>query len=118
MNQSPVVSLPHPLVVHCKRDPFDIYVGRTPNGAQKWGNPFSWKEGTLAEFLVSKEECLPRYIEWVNAQPALLARIRERLPAKRLGCWCRPVGGFQGRLLCHGQVLAGIANGIPFHEVD
>jgi hypothetical protein len=110
--------LPHPLVVHCKRDRYDVYVGRTRDGLGEWGNPFSWKKGTKAQFTVSKEECLPRYGQWVEAQPDLIERIQRLLAGKRLGCWCRPVDGFQGRLLCHGQILAGIANGIEPHLVE
>jgi len=116
--QLSLVDLPTPLVVHCKREPFDIYIGRTGSGLGEWGNPFTWKQGTKAQFLVAKNECLPRYEDWVQSQPDLMERIKQQLAGKRLGCWCRPPAGFRGRLLCHGQILAGIANGLDPHLVE
>lgn len=41
-------------VVHCKKEPFDVYVGR----GSVWGNPFSHKEGTTAEHIVSNRRGL------------------------------------------------------------
>lgn len=99
-------------VVHCMREPYDIYVGRTSTihrlERSKWGNPF-WigPDGT-------REEVLAKYAVWLmgklNAEPYLEEEIKA-MHGKRLGCWCRPPEGFRGRLLCHGQVLAWIANG-------
>lgn len=86
-------------VVHCKRDPFDVYIGRP----SKWGNPFSHKNGTLAEFKVgSRDEAVEAYREWVKTQPDLLAVLGE-LRGKVLGCWCAPKR-------CHGHILAAMAN--------
>ena len=85
--------MPHPLVVHCKRQPFDVYIGRP----SFWGNPFIVGiDGTRAEVIA-------KYREWLEAQPALLARLPE-LKGKVLGCWCAPKE-------CHGEVLAELANG-------
>jgi hypothetical protein len=39
-------------VVHCKKSPYDIYIGRP----SKWGNPYSHLSGTLAEYKVSSRE--------------------------------------------------------------
>ena len=81
-------------VVHCKKEPFDIYVGRP----SKWGNPFSHKEGTLAQFKVSsREEAVKRYRSWLLTQPHLLEEMID-LKGKVLGCWCKPES-------CHGDVL-------------
>ena len=74
--------MPHPLIVHCKRAPFDVYIGRGKGSG--WGNPFTWKQGTLAEFVVPLDEVLPRYQAWVLSQPELVARIKRELRAKRL----------------------------------
>ena len=49
------------------------------------------------------------------SRPDLLAQIGE-LRGQTLGCWCMPVGGFQGQLLCHGQVLAALADGLPLER--
>jgi len=87
------------LVVH-KIKPYDVYIGRP----SKWGNPFSHKEGTLAEFKVeSRKEAVEKYDEWVRGQPEKIKSIKIELKGKVLGCWCSPK-------LCHGHVLAWIAN--------
>ncbi len=87
-------------VVHFKKEPYDVYIGRP----SPWGNPFSHKDGTLAEFKVfSRTEAILRYEKWLRAQPELVARVKRELKGKILGCWCAP-------LQCHGDVLAKIAN--------
>jgi hypothetical protein len=86
-------------VVHCKRGPFDVYIGRP----SKWGNPFSHQDGTLAQFKVAtREEAVESYRQWVLQQPELMAALSE-LRGKVLGCWCAP-------LACHGDVLMELAN--------
>lgn len=100
------VETPKTTVVHCKREAYDVYIGRP----SKWGNPYSHKPGTLAEFQVeSREEAVARYRDYVLSRPDLLAALPE-LRGKRLGCWCAPKGGFKGQLLCHGQILAELAD--------
>ena len=75
-------------VVHCKKEKFDIYIGRP----SKWGNPFSiGKDGT-------REEVIKKYEEWISQQPELLADLPS-LKGKVLGCWCKPQA-------CHGDILA------------
>lgn len=88
-------------VVHCKREPYDVYVARP----SKWGNPFSHKEGTTAKFkTASREEAIQKYVEWISEQEHLLADLHE-LKGKILGCWCKPHD-------CHGDVLAELADSI------
>ncbi len=80
-------------VVHCKRDEFDVYIGRPG----PWGNPFHiGADGT-------REEVVEKYAAWVLTQPELLATIKIELKDKILGCWCAPK-------LCHGNILVEIAN--------
>lgn len=87
-------------VVHCKREPYDVYIGRP----SEWGNPFSHKEGTLAQFKVgSIQEAVDRYRDWIKTQPHLMAKIPS-LKGKTLGCWCKPYHA------CHGDVLAELAD--------
>ncbi len=84
------------VVVHCKKERFDVYIGRP----SKWGNPFTHikDKETKAEFVVaSREEAISKYREWILTQPALLKDLHE-LKDKILGCWCRPKS-------CHGDVL-------------
>lgn len=97
-------------VVHCRKDEFDIYIGRPmpryPDlKATGWGNPFKPAPGV---------DAIGEYLEWVVKQPHLMARLGE-LRGKRLGCWCAPAGGIPGNLfghICHGEVLAALADGI------
>lgn len=81
-------------VVHCKRERYDVYIGRP----SKWGNPFKLGRGD------NREEVLERYRAWLMQQPHLLAALHE-LRGKVLGCWCHPN-------LCHGDVLAELANSL------
>lgn len=74
-------------VVHCKKEPYDIYIGRP----SKWGNPFIiGKDG-------NRLDVVRKYYEWIKQQPELLADLHE-LKDKTLACWCSPQ-------LCHGDVL-------------
>lgn len=87
-------------VVHCKRQPYDIYVGRP----SIYGNPFSHKEGTTAQFKVSsREEAVSKFEEWLLNNPELVAKVKLELKNKVLGCWCAP-------LACHADILARVAN--------
>lgn len=88
-------------VVHCKREPFDVYVGRPG----PWGNPFSCKEGSKAKVICdTAEESVACFEAWVLEQPELIAKIKRELKGKKLGCWCG-----KGKP-CHGLILARIAN--------
>ena len=79
-------------VVHCKRERFDVYIGRP----SKWGNPFViGKDGT-------RTQVIAKYEAWLRRQPALMAALPE-LRGKVLGCWCAPQP-------CHGDVLARLAD--------
>ena len=92
--------MPSKLVVHCKKEAFDVYVGRP----SIYGNPFSHREGTKAKFKVAtREEAITRYELWLLAQPSLVALVKRELRGKVLGCWCAPES-------CHAEVLARIAN--------
>lgn len=74
-------------VVHCKRDPFDVYIGRP----SKWGNPFSiGKDGT-------REEVISKYEMYIMDKRDLIDALPE-LVGKTLGCWCAPNA-------CHGDIL-------------
>ena len=78
-----------PKVVHCKKEPYDIYIGRP----SKWGNPFEiGKDGT-------REQVIEKYKN--HALPP--DKDIRKLKGKILGCWCAP-------LPCHGDVLLRIAN--------
>lgn len=87
-------------VVHCKKEPYDVYIGRP----SKWGNPWSHKKGTLARFRCeTREEAIEKYIDWLLTQDDLLLEIKTELKGKILGCWCDPSP-------CHGHILEKLAN--------
>jgi len=89
-----------PYVVHRSKKKYDVYIGRP----SKWGNPFSSKDGTLAQYKVqTREESIQKHREWILSQPQMIEDIKKELKGKVLGCWCSPK-------LCHGHTLAAIAN--------
>jgi hypothetical protein len=75
------------LVVHCRRSPYDVYIGRP----SKWGNPF------VIGVDGDREEVIRLYEEHVRNNLGLLEDLHE-LKGAVLGCWCSP-------LPCHGEVL-------------
>lgn len=86
-------------VVHCKREKFDLYIGRP----SEWGNPYSHKPGTAAQFLVNtREEAIEEYrkhlIRQLRSGEVTIQQLQE-LSGKTLGCWCHPKA-------CHGDILA------------
>jgi hypothetical protein len=82
-----------PSVVHCKREPFDVYIGRP----SKWGNPFK------IDSVHSRADVIELYRSWLKSNPKLLASAKVELKGKTLGCYCAP-------LPCHGDVLLEVAN--------
>ena len=85
-------------VVHCKKQPYDVYIGRP----SKWGNPFSiGVDGT-------REEVIAKYAAWIVKQPELMGALDE-LKGKVLGCWCKPRA-------CHGDILVQLAEKLGGEE--
>ena len=85
-------------VVHFKKEPFDIYIGRLPNGKyNKWAYPKelreSFPEGTPRKTIVDA------YEQYLLSNEELMSSLCE-LKDKTLGCWCRP------KKTCHGDILA------------
>lgn len=77
-------------VVHCKKEPYDIYIGR----GNKWENPFIiGKDGT-------RKEVIKKYEQYILNNKKLIGEIHE-LKGKVLGCWCKPKK-------CHGDILVKI----------
>ncbi len=98
------------MVVHCKKSPYDVYIGR-PKYGQHWGfgNPF--EIGVYGD----RETVVNMYERWLvdgtnyNEKEAteerrkwILENLKE-LKGKTLGCFCSP-------LACHGDVLTKLAN--------
>jgi hypothetical protein len=82
-------------VVNINNDNYDILIMRP----SKWGNPYSHKEGTLAEFKVdNREESIKKYEEYLLQNEELMNDLVE-LKYKKIGCCCVPY------FSCHGNVL-------------
>jgi hypothetical protein len=79
-------------VVHCRREPCDVFIGRP----SKWAVPLHVeRDGT-------REEVIAKFRHWFIRQPGLLRDVWS-LRGKVLGCACTP-------LPCHGDVLADLAD--------
>jgi hypothetical protein len=82
-------------VVHCKREPYDVYIGRGRGSV--WGNPYRIGEDGDRQTVIRK------YREYLHSGPSLMAKVPE-LTGKTLGCWCAPKA-------CHGDVLVELLEG-------
>ena len=86
------------MVVHCKKDAYDIYIGRLPNNEyNKWAYP---KELSIPE--QTRSENIDLYEEYLINNQELFNDLHE-LKYKVLGCWCKDKGGNGKR--CHGDIL-------------
>lgn len=82
-------------VVHCRKEKYDIYIGRP----SFWGNEFViGVDGT-------REEVIEMYRNWLFTHPEGKKRLKRvpELRGKILGCYCAP-------LPCHGDILLELAN--------
>jgi hypothetical protein len=88
-------------IVHVRKKPFDIYIGRqfAEFPESKWHNPFRVHDLTQSE----RERVCEKYREYVKSSPVLMAALPE-LDGKILGCWCRP------KAPCHGDILVELFN--------
>ncbi len=97
-------------VVHCKKHPYDVYIGR----GSKWGNIYTHihDKKTKAEYIVNtRSEAIEMYRRWIMLQPNLLTDLPE-LKGKRLGCYCvkNPISEIKNKKICHGEVLLELIN--------
>lgn len=88
-------------VVHCKKEPYDEYIGRPG----KWGNPFTVE-------IYGRGVCIDMFEDWL-IQRLINGEITEdellELDGKTLGCWCKPRP-------CHGDVYVKIIGRIKLHR--
>ncbi len=78
------------IVVHCKKETYDVYIGRP----SIYGNPFSVKKH-------GRQRCLELYREYAIDRMEKDKEFHDAVKAlqgKVLGCWCSPEA-------CHGDVL-------------
>lgn len=97
------------MVVHCRKDPYDVYIGRPgskPASAfgtgyrQIFGNPF-----TVQAF--GRAGCIERFKAYFLDRVSVDSDFRKevlKLKGKRLGCFCKPDA-------CHGDVIAAWLDG-------
>jgi ribonuclease HI len=83
---------PKARVVHCEKEPYDIYIGR----GGKWGNPYEIGPD------MTRGEAIEKFEDYLDRRPALLRQLAG-LHGKVLGCHCAPKP-------CHGDVLVRRAN--------
>jgi hypothetical protein len=89
-------------VVHCKKEPFDVYIGRP----SPWGNPYSHKSDAAVDvrnLVGSREEAIDAYeyrlrILLEEDREFMIEKFFKPIAGKTLGCWCHPKP-------CHGEVL-------------
>lgn len=82
-------------VVHCKKEKYDIYIGRP----SILGNPYTLSRNRdrdtviklFREYAVDRMKHDPKFAEAIRA-----------CRGKVLGCWCKPKA-------CHGDVIAELA---------
>ena len=92
-------------VVHCKREPFDVYIGRP----SRFGNPHNLKAhggdraAVIELFDVTARKRLAVDDRWRES-------VRE-LYGKRLGCYCAPKA-------CHGDVLLKLAAELRNDDIE
>lgn len=83
----------HIKIVHCKKEKYDIYIGRP----SIYGNPFEiGKDGTREEVIEKHMEWLIGVIEIPNAPYCPTIEDIRKLKGNTLGCWCSPKP-------CHGE---------------
>lgn len=87
----------------------------------KWGNQYRvgapdpmFTDGRTMDL----DMVLSYYEIWLGVRVMEDPLFIEPLRRKRLGCWCRPNGGFQGQLLCHAQVIVAYQDGCDPSEVE
>ena len=74
-------------VVHCKKERYDVYIGRP----SIWGNPYIiGRDGT-------REQVVQQFREYFRKRDDLHHQLNS-LRGLTLGCWCSPHP-------CHGDVL-------------
>lgn len=92
-------------VVHVKHAPYDEYIGRQMGSdypQSEWHNP------EKVNGLRTRVGVVTNYYERVRKDPVLMEKVKQ-LRGRTIGCWCKSPD--EPDLLCHGDVLAALAEG-------
>ncbi|WP_157639808.1 DUF4326 domain-containing protein [Burkholderia ubonensis] len=92
-------------VVHVKQAPYDDYIGRQMGSDfphSEWHNPFK------VDSTRTRETSIQEFYDYAKGNQKLMAKVRT-LKGRTLGCWCKCRENVH--LLCHGDVLAALADG-------
>jgi hypothetical protein len=92
-------------VVHVRKAPYDVYIGRQMGGEfaqSEFHNPFKVDSSR------SRETAVQEFWDYLNANPRLKQGARL-LKGRTIGCWCKDPDHLDE--LCHGDVLAAVADG-------
>lgn len=106
-----------------KNHPDYIYIGRSrPRSAGYFGNPI--QKGKVCPLCKdihrTAGETLPCFKQMFMTRLATDKEYNQKvhdLEGSILYCFCCPKDGFNGRLLCHGQIIAGYLDQIPPENV-
>lgn len=90
-----------PNVVHCKRDKYDVYIGRGEGSV--FYNPYPLNEGD------DRYKVICHYINDLCHDQQMLNKVIVELRGKTLGCWCHYPGKEK---YCHGDFLTWIAHNV------
>lgn len=88
-------------VVHCRKSPYDIYVGRP----SLLGNPYSHIPGAGRYLVKSRKEAIENfrtYARWRMESDRLFRVAIRACLGKTLSCWCAPQD-------CHAWVILELA---------
>ena len=93
-----LAGFPNPFVTNCKNEKYDVYIGKPKKGfgGSSFANHIN---------ISNPEKAHHEYIKWImdDKQKEFRNEVKKRLKGKILGSWESPK-------LCHGDILAKIAN--------
>lgn len=88
-----------------------VYIGR----GSVFGNPFRITKQLLRDESIAKYRA---YLSDKLKKDHGFDKILKQLKDKTLGCYCRPKVGFQGKIMCHGQIIAAYLDGVEPEDVE
>ena len=102
-------------VVNLYREEFDVYIGRSGKGQSGYfGNQIPLTNKKDRDLVLEKYSAY--FYERIENDPEFKQRVLD-LKGKRLGCFCRPDGGFKGKVRCHGQIIAAFCDGVQPEDI-